>query len=453
MSGTSLDAVNARPTREIQLSSLHEAVRHFRKEDVRKLLEDQQFPIDRKIIHDAAVTYYDTDIFRLIATSFITRRQKLLGTALLTLPRRETNNLVGPLDTQAASIAFRLLEYPTVNRDIVTASVPDLGSSDCGASVYFLLGCNREAAQVFYDLGYKKIDEQHQMIFTPLAALELPSTTGYYGRYRVLDDDDALAKYLAMCAWFQERGAFLYREIGCPSRATTLHQIARCIGRGFARSWCAHCQTEEEEEEEENQGQGGRAGQFYHHLKTAVRPLAANSIILQEILMDEGHPEQYACPCSTYGQLPLHVLINETIHGIRSPLDVCFLVSIILETDDLFNISATFGPPGVSAVFRACSFACLKLEHTCQTARLLRSCILQSEGRVTNAGLDSLVSTCESVFRTLDLPLRRFLEHWWVPYMQNIQQRGIFIPSFVERLPQITDSKERTMVDNRKLVN
>ncbi|KAL4998256.1 hypothetical protein BDV10DRAFT_75562 [Aspergillus recurvatus] len=447
MSGSSSSAINAQPTRETQLSSLHEAIRRFRKEDVRKLLEDPGCPIDRKVIHDAAVIYYDNDIFRLIATSFITRRQKLLGTALLTLPRRETNNLLGPLDTQAASIALRLLEYPTVNRDMVTASVPDLGSLDCGASVYFLLGCNREAAQVFYDLGYKKVDELHPMNFTPLAALELPSTTGHHGQYCAVDDDDALAKYLAMCAWFQERGAFLYREIGCPSRARTLHQIARCIGRGFARSWRTRCQIGKGED------QDAQADQFYHQLKIALRPLAANSIILQEIFKDERHLEQYACPCSTYGQLPLHVLINETIHGVQSPSDVCFLVSTLLKTEDLFNTSATFGLPGVSAVFRACSFACLKLEHTCQTMRPPRFRILQSEGRVTNAGLDSLVSTCESVFRTLDLPLRRFLENWWVPYMQNVQQRGIFIPSFVERLPQITDSEERAMVDNKTLVN
>jgi hypothetical protein len=63
------------------------------------------------------------------------------------------------------------------------------------------------------------------------------------------------------------------------------------------------------------------------------------------------------------------------------------------------------------------------------------------------------VSTCESVFRTLNLPLRRFLENWWVPYMQNIQERGIFIPSFIERLPQITELGEGTMVDNKQLLN
>ncbi|KAL6236288.1 hypothetical protein BDW75DRAFT_115549 [Aspergillus navahoensis] len=440
----SSSANNTRSMRETRLSSLHEAIRRFRKEDIRRLLEDPGCSIGRKIIHDAAVTYYDTEIFRLLATSFITRRQKLLGTALLTLPRRETSNLLGPLDTEAASIALRLLEYPTVDQGMITASVPDLGSSDCGASVYFLVGCNREAAQIFYDLGYKKVDELHHTNFTPLAALELPSTTGYHGQYCVVDDDDALAKYLAMCAWFQERGASIYREIGCPPRTTTLHQIARCIGRGFARSWHSHCQFGED--------QGGQAGQFYRHLKTSVRPLAANYGILQEIVKDENHLEQYACPCSTYGQLPLHVLINETIHGIQSPLAVCFLVSTLLETEELFDPSATFGPAGVSAVFRACSFACLKLQHTCPTARQLRSHILQREGRVTNAGLDSLVSTCESVFRALDLPLRRFLENWWVPYMQNVQQRGIFIPSFVDRLPQINDS-ERTMADNKKLVN
>ncbi|KAL4986813.1 hypothetical protein BDW68DRAFT_197808 [Aspergillus falconensis] len=419
MPGNSSSVINAQSTREAQLSCLHEAIR---------------CPIDRKIIHDAAVIYYDNNIFWLIATSFITRRQKLLGTALLILPRRETNNLLGPLDTQAASIALRLLlEYPTVNRDMVTASVPDLGSSDCGASVYFLVGCNQEAAQVFYNLGYKKVDELHPMNFTPLAALELPSTTGYHGQYCAVDDDDSLTKYLAMCAWFQERGAFLYREIGYPL--------------WFVHSWCTRCQIRKGED------QDGQVDQFYHQLKIAVRPLAANSIILQEIFKDERHLEQYAGPCSTYGQLPLHVLVNETIHRVQSPLDVCFLVSTLLKTEDLFNTSATFSLPGVSAVFHACSFACLKLKHTCQTTRLPRFRILQSEGRVTNAALDSLVSTCESVFRTLDLPLRRFLENWWVPYMQNVQQRGIFIPSFVEGLPHITDSEERAIVDNKTLVN
>ncbi|KAL4743153.1 hypothetical protein BDV11DRAFT_132627 [Aspergillus similis] len=447
MSGNSSIAINTQPIREIQLSSLHKAIRRFRIEDVRRLLEDPGCPIDRNIIHDAAVTYYNNDMFRLIATSFITRRQKLLGTALVTLPRRETNNLLGPLDTQAASIALRLLEYPTVNRDMIATSVPDLGSSDCDASVYFLVGCNREAAQILYDLGYKKVDEQHQMTYTPLAALKVPSTTGYHGQYRVVDDDDALAKYLAMCVWFQERGAFLYREVGWPSRTTALHQIARCVGMGLARLWHTYGQMGSGED------QAGRADQFNHHLKIAVGPLAANSIILQEIFQDERHSEQYVCACSTYGQLPLHVLINEIIHGIHSPLTVCFLVATLLKTEDLFSTSAKFSPPGVSAVFRACSFACLKLEHTCQTTRLPRLRILQSEGRVTNAGLDSLVLTCESVFRTLDLSLGRFLENWWVPYMQNIQQRGIYIPSFIERLPQITDLGEGSMVDNKKLLN
>ncbi|KAL4748011.1 hypothetical protein BDW72DRAFT_162388 [Aspergillus terricola var. indicus] len=447
MSGNGSSAINGQSVRETQLSSLHKAIRRFRIEDVRRLLEDPGYPIDRNVIHDAAVTYYDNDIFRLIAISFIARRQKLLGTALVTLPRRETDHLLGPLDTQAASIALRLLEYPTVNCNIITASVPDLGSSDCDASVYFLVGCNREAAQILYDLGYKKVDEQHQMTYTPLAALKVPPTTGYHGQYCVVDEDDALAKYLAMCAWFQERGAFLYRELGCPSRTTVLHQIARCTGMGLARSWHTFSQIGSGED------QAGRADQFNHHLKIAVRPLAANSIVLQEIFRDERHPEQYVCACSTHGQLPLHVLINETIHGIQSPLTACFLVATLLKTEDLLTTSAKFSPLRVSAVFRACSFACLKLEHTCQTTRLPGFRILQSEGRVTNAGLDSLVSTCESVFKTLNLPLRRFLEEWWVPYMQNIQQRGIFIPSFIERLPQTTELGEGTMIDNKQLLN
>ncbi|KAL4761489.1 uncharacterized protein BDW70DRAFT_48264 [Aspergillus foveolatus] len=447
MSGNSSTAINGKHMRDTQLSSLHKAIRCFRIEDVQRLLEDPRCPIDRNVIHDAAVTYYDNDIFRLIAISFIARRQKLLGAALVTLPRRETDNLLGPLDTQAASIALRLLEYPTVNRDIITASVPDLGSSHCDASVYFLVGCNREAAQILYDLGYKKVDEQHQMTYSPLAALKVPPTTGYHGQYRVVDDDDALAKYLAMCAWFQERGAFLYRKVGWPSRTTALHQIARCIGMGLARSWHTCSQIGSGED------QAARADRFKHHLKLAVRPLAANSRILQEILRDERHSEQYVCACSSHGQLPLHILINETIHGVQSPLTVCFLVATLLKTEDLLNTSAKFSPLRVSAVFRACSFACLKLEHTCQTTRLPKFSILQGEGRVTNAGLDSLVSTCESVFRTLNLPLRRFLENWWVPYMQNIQERGIFIPSFIERLPQITELVDGTMVDNKQLLN
>ncbi|KAL4815869.1 hypothetical protein BDW67DRAFT_191285 [Aspergillus spinulosporus] len=447
MSGNSSSSINGQPMRGNQLSSLHKAIRRFRIEDVRTLLEDPGCPIDRNIIHDAAVTYYNNDIFRLIAISFIARRQKLLGTALVTLPRRETDTLLGPLDTQAASIALRLLEYPTVNRDIITASVPDLGSPYCDASVYFLVGCNREAAQILYDLGYKKVDEQHQMTYTPLAALKVPPTTGYHGQYCVVDDNDALANYLAMCAWFQERGAFLYRELGCPSRTTALHQIARCIGMGLARSWHTYSQTGSGED------LAGRADQFKLHLKLAAGPLAVNPRIIQEIFQDERHLERYVCACSSHGQLPLHVLINETIYGIQSPLAICFLVASLLKTDDLLNPSARFSLLRVSAVFRACSFACLRLGHTCQTTRLPRFRILQSEGRVANAGLDLLVSTCESVFRTLNLPLRRFMENWWVPYMQDIQQRGIFIPSFIERLPQITELGEGTMIDNKQLLN
>ncbi|RDW69073.1 uncharacterized protein DSM5745_08833 [Aspergillus mulundensis] len=406
--------------RQTQMFNLREAVRHFRIQEIQDLLRDPKCPVNRSVIEDAAVNYYNEVIFRLIAMALITRRQRLLVDCVYNLPPNEMEHVLRPIDTRAAWLGRQLLRNNVVDREVVAAAVPDLGSPDCDASVYFLVRCNRKAAETFYDLGYRRVDELRGMGCTPLAALEIPTTAGYHGEYSVVDRRDAMSQYLAMCAWYHERGASLYTDIGPLTLSTPLHRIARCIGRAFADLSVLHWQRRDGENEREWQR---RISIHYHSI---VRPLAASSsfTFLRALLFDVQHHEQYACPCSLNGPLPFDVLINETVHGDSSARRINFMASALLQSQGLWDRRVSELPRHiVSTVVRACTFACLDLRHSCGTPNPSSSRLI-GERSTTDTGLDLAVSKLLVRAPNRDWRMVDCLEDYWMSSMEELQNLG-----------------------------
>lgn len=63
---------------ESLVSELREAVMRFQPERVRRLLEQDNCPIDRTIINDAAVAYFHKAVFEILASHLYKQRQELV---------------------------------------------------------------------------------------------------------------------------------------------------------------------------------------------------------------------------------------------------------------------------------------------------------------------------------------------------------------------------------------
>ncbi|KAL4784586.1 hypothetical protein BJX76DRAFT_356944 [Aspergillus varians] len=403
---------------DTMLSELRQAVMLSQSEKVLELLVDHKCPIDREIIRYAAVTYFNKSVFEIIATFLAERRQHLLKLArthlspsqLIKLGIRCEQRL---LDSQAATTAAELLTCNFIDYSAVRYFVPDFTWTSSATSVYFLVGCNSDAAQILYNVGFRNVDEVDQLVYSPLAGLEVPSMNGYHGQYQIKEPTEALSRYLAMCAWFHNRGSLLTRVFGL-AQATPLHHIAGRIGKSFAYLLEAHCKIQEGEDTKTFNRR------FVDGWIDVLRPLISGSTILQEIFKDIEHHDLFSCACSLGGSLPSNVLINETIYGyspanrLRLPLVVSPLVALLVETQEP-NQNQNSSPVLdlrerlASIVIRAYSFACLDLPHTCRSASLERFRLMHDEGQATNNGLDKVVSEAEMKFRASGLPLSQFL--------------------------------------------
>ncbi|KAL4905358.1 hypothetical protein BDW74DRAFT_177732 [Aspergillus multicolor] len=400
-----------------QMHDLREAVRHFRIRETRILTEDVICPISRSIIEDAAVVYYNDAIFRMIVMGLIIRRQNLLRNALRHLPSSETKDLLGPIDTQTAGLGRQLLRCDVVDRRIVAAAVPDLGSPDCDESMYFLVRCNRRATQTLYDLGYRNVNEPRGMGDTPLAALEVTSTAGHRGEYRAIDRTDALSQYVAMCAWYDHRAASLYTEINPVTQSTMLHQIARFIGRAVADSSAPQGQRRDEENEEDWQSR------ISDHCKKIIAPLAGNGgyIILRELFSNGRLLEQYTCFCCLNGRLPFDVLVNETVRGESSARRIRLMAGALLRSQGLWTTKVSaLHQRTVSGVIRACSFACLGLRHSCGAPNTSGSLPI-GETSITETDFDSAVSKLLTNARSLDWRMEDCLSTYWESSMEELR--------------------------------
>ncbi|KAL4804824.1 hypothetical protein BDV18DRAFT_161916 [Aspergillus unguis] len=389
---------------------LHKAVRNFDTSRVQELLSNDKCPIDQAIIEDAAVAYYNKSVFELIVKYLAARRRHLMKVArdnglMKSIPEYDQRLL----DVKASEIATSLLWIKDVDYDVVRSSVYDFGQD----SVYTLVGCNQDAAQMLYDSGFESVDELNDKELSPLAALKLPSTVGYHGDHDVYDGFDAVIRYLGMCAWYYEKGASLTRKFG-PAGQTPLHHIARQAGKGFAAAFDRYITPP------------------FHKTPPVryapiFRPLPVTPVILKEILRDTTHRDQYSCPCSVGGGLPLNILLNELLRELQTPSEMALMIAHFLGLDsDMFVKCESTSEVG-SAVFRACIFDSLCVNHSCDLAEEKGDIRYQKGGPITNVDLDFLVflfdmawaKSCSSLPEYIISKWPDEVEHFLVEYIRG----------------------------------
>ncbi|KAL5333842.1 hypothetical protein BJX70DRAFT_45257 [Aspergillus crustosus] len=371
-----------------------------------------RYPLDRTVIHQAAVPYYNQPVFKMIAACLAARREELLLLARQHLPRGLLNSFgVQPeqrlLDSQTGPVADALMKSFSVDPNFMRHAIPDLAWASSGSSVYCLVGCNREAAQILYDAGFTNVDELDQMMYSPLAGLEIPGTIGYHGQFKVRTFPEILSTYLRMCEWYVERGACTKRVFGV-YRATPLHYLAGRIGK------CLSFPMSE------------RFGRLHepHELRIARRfmqiwlptlgRIVRRSTILEEIFGDTYSHDLFACSCSIGGCLAMNVLLANTFIESRSPPTISAFVALLAQDARCEHVAAI--------VFRACCFRGLGLPHLCRYGGLSPSSPLQQQDDgAVNVLLNRLVRECRIRFRQSRFTIAKFMMEEWMPRFDALQ--------------------------------
>lgn len=411
------------------MSKLQVAVMNFNRAGVLSLLIHEKCPIDRTIFKDAAVVYYNRAVFDALAFHLSKQRRDLLELARIRLPGEALSRLgIIPrqriLNSHAASVAAALVAAKAFDHETARLFVPDIMYTSSGTSLYFLVGCNKDAADILYNSGFMNVDEVDPLEYSPLAALTVPKLTGYVGEYKVDTAERAFFSYLDMCTWLQNKQASLHRVFGLARGTTPLHNVAGEVGKA--------CVALLEEQAEVNPGENDESHghRLTRNFTVTFWSTISNSPIIRAIMSDTRHRDRFSCPCSTNGSLPLNVLLNEMIinyfliNNIKTPAMIGALVGAFLLSQQ-----PTKCPPGLldhvpSIVFRACSFASLGLAHSCRSASTNRLAVMSAERRVKHEKLDNLVSECEARFRQSGKPLAIFLTEDWALSMTHYRLRG-----------------------------
>ncbi|KAL2850336.1 hypothetical protein BJY01DRAFT_210057 [Aspergillus pseudoustus] len=291
---------------------------------------------------------------------------------------------------------------------------PDCKWASCRTSVYSLVECNRDAAHALYAAGFKDVDEADALGHSPISVLEIPDPEKiYHGTYTVGTISDCLGSYLNLCAWYKKKGARLDRPFGL-AQETALHHIAGRIGKGSADildRWYRKVGNDDQET---------IVRRFSSDWISIVRPL--KPCILRCILKTKVHRDLYACACTVGGCLPMNVLINETIKGHRSPKAVSSLACMFLKT--LWLPDTAEHDQWLAPIFlRACTFACLGMPHTCQSATRHTFKRLPGEYHEHHSDprMGALVSQFKTQYRDLGLPLCLFLTECWPMAMEKAE--------------------------------
>jgi hypothetical protein len=395
---------------------LNEALDRY-PERVPDLVEKKKWPFDRDVIQKAATTDYTPKVFRAIATILAGQRKHILYKGRLLLPQRDLYKIgIRPrnhiLDGQAIAVAKKLQQHKKLEEAELEYYFPDWMWASCGTSVYYLVGCNREAAIMLHQVGFKEVDQVDSLGHSPISMLEIPKPGKIsHGTYHPGSLSDCLKSYLEMCAWYERKGARLNRAFGLYHQ-TPLHHIAGRIGECSASilaSWYTECG---------NDNQGITTCQFVADWIDMVKPMEMEFDMLRRIFKDTVHRHLLACPCGE--GFPMNVLINETILGRRSPKEVSLLATMLLKAACLPDTEEH--EHMLAPVFlRACTFACLSIPHTCKSAHLNKFKRLPGEDRQhhSNGCLNNLVSEFVAKYRDLGLPLCLFLTECWPDTMEK----------------------------------
>ncbi|KAL3466496.1 hypothetical protein BJX64DRAFT_284434 [Aspergillus heterothallicus] len=376
-----------------------------------ELLQSRKWPIDRKVMHKAATTFYRQQVFRAFAVTLAQQRRNILDKARRLLSKHELQRLniadnQDNLDGQGVVVAIKLREYGMLDETKLNYFFPDSSWLSCRTSVYSLVECNRDAAQNLFDAGFGNVDEADKLGYTPLSVLEIPAPgRRYRGTYTTGTLYGCLGKYFEMCVWYEEKGAQLSRVFGL-ANTTPLHHIAARVGRYFADIvdfWYSKAANDKRE---------SVLHRFAADWANIVRPAQAS--VLKWILEETTHHDLYECPCTVGGCLPMNILINETIKTHRSPKEVSQLVVMLLEA--LCPPDIHENDPMLALIFlRACTFACLNIPHTCGSSSLHRFRRLPEEDREHHfdACVDSWVAEFVAEYHKSGLPLCSFLTESW----------------------------------------
>ncbi|KAL2863789.1 uncharacterized protein BJX67DRAFT_234663 [Aspergillus lucknowensis] len=379
-------------------------------------------PVDRLSIHKAATINYNQPVFKELAANLAIQRREILWKAQTLLSREKQKTLGvrrrrGVLDGRAVAVAKQLHKDKLLNDREFNELFPDWHWASSGESLYVLVECNQEAAQLLYDAGLDDVDDVDELGYSPLSLLEIPNkATSAHGRYQTESPPDALATYLSMCEWFKAKGASLNRVSGL-THATPLHHIAGRIGRYLGGSMEERCKSFG------SRGPATISRRFANDCADIIKPLSSS--ILRDIWKDMEHHDLYACPCALGGCLAFNVLINETIKRHRSPTVVSLMaVVLVKKLIDASVPAETRAQQDVRApiVLRACTFACLGLAHSCRSSSLHRFRRMSGEERrrASDATMDGLVAEFEAKYLELKLPLWDFFTEWWLGRMYEL---------------------------------
>ncbi|KAI9376674.1 hypothetical protein BJX61DRAFT_153894 [Aspergillus egyptiacus] len=373
---------------------LVDAVKTFQHKKVRALLKEEKLPLGRTVIELAAVEYYNQKVFEVIATCLAERRRELLELArgAMTSPifleacgiRQETDIL----DSQAAAVADALHISKVIDCAKHAYFDPDFPWASCATSLYFLVSCNKQAAQILYDVGFRNVDEADQLGNSPVSALKIPKPglDVYQGEWMVSHAINATMRYLAMCQWFRDRGASLYRVFGV-SQGTPMHHIAFHVGRCFG--WLLR-----DAYDEQTCGGSKSAECSISAMSERLMPFNKGySPFLRQIL-DASHCDLYSCVCAVGGCRPANLIYNEVLSEMHTPTTVHIFMETfvrILEPED--EVAALAFYKNQAPMFlRACTFACLKLQHTCVSAGKKSGIQLLTDKNYRKGRLEELLS-------------------------------------------------------------
>ncbi|KAL4928334.1 uncharacterized protein BDV17DRAFT_100776 [Aspergillus undulatus] len=287
------------------LFELYEAVRMSQKEKIRRLLRKRLCPNDQVVLQYAAVSQYDRSIFQIIKTDLSRRRIELLQLARGNLPTAQQapygiNSETTIFASHAATVANRLHRGGSTDEDERDYYVPDYDGINCGMSVYSLVGCNQDVAQILYDPGFSNVDEPDAWNNSPLALIELPIVTEDHRPYRINSFIDGLDRYVSVYTWYKDKGALLDRPSGL-ERATPPHHIARRIGETFS--------SIPEVRDHALQSEEGNTTSHPDNWDL-IRPILAESGFLSDKFRDAHNHDRFSCHCSVGCSLPLNVLLN-----------------------------------------------------------------------------------------------------------------------------------------------
>ncbi|KAL4922626.1 hypothetical protein BDW62DRAFT_196630 [Aspergillus aurantiobrunneus] len=398
---------------------LYQAILESQLDSLRILLEVGQCRITPSIVYRAARYHYNPTVFQALAGCLAARRHRLeqqARTHLLPNQLHELgmDRLQGLLDAQACLVEHHLRKVT----DDLSQGVPVINDLySCQRSVYHLVGCNVQAADSLYAVGFATVDQIDMAGRSPLALLRPPILSDHGLGAR-------LTPFLEMCEWFIDKGIPLDTQ-SSTSPLLPIHTVADGMKDSLSRAlrdkwlksmgpWSAHIEQ--------------AIGEVVEEWRMVC---ARYPKLLQQILGDTQHRDCCVCACSIDGCLPSTIALGRIWTGPGDiPLIHGYIVARLLDGDTLNALHYSLAP----VALRSCTFEGLGLRHTCRQ-HYPRYPIngdigvddvaeVQAEEQPLIEQLEELVSEFELKYEELGVPLPEFLMGYWKTRMEKVLAEG-----------------------------